>query len=134
MRAGQRRILYRRGDLALYVDENDGQIETRFVPPYLEYAWPLEPGKKWEQEVTRERPKERQTQVITYACEVAAQMETVAVPAGSFGTFHVSCRNKATGAMSHENWYAPAAAQWVKQKTWFSYGVRERELIQYRLR
>jgi hypothetical protein len=41
VRSGQRRILYRRSDLALYVDENEGRIETRFVPPFAEYSWPL---------------------------------------------------------------------------------------------
>jgi hypothetical protein len=134
IKSGSRRTHYRRSDLALHVDEVEGQVETRWVPPFVRYSWPLDPGKVWEQQLTRERPKDRQTQVLTYICRVGAQAETITVPAGSFSTWRVSCQNKLTGGMSHEDWYAPAVGQWVKQKTWFDYGIQERELIEYRLR
>ena len=132
VRGGQRRALYRRVDLAIYIDENEGEVERRWVPPFVLYAWPLEFGKAWEQQVTVERPKDRQTEVVTYTCHVGGGPEIIEVPAGSFYTFHISCRNKSTGNLTQEVWYAPTVGHWVREKTWFTYGRRDRELIQYR--
>src|SRR4030095_13816660 len=60
--------------------------------------------------------------------------ETVTVPAGTFDTVKVVCRHAGTGALSLEIWYSLAVKQMVRERSVFAYGVRERELIAYKLR
>ncbi len=134
VRSQRRRLMYRRGDLAFYVQALADAVEIRYAPPRMDYVWPLAPGRTWDQEITYEQPTARGTAVVASTCETAPQPETVTVPAGSFITLRISCRNTHTGEMIREIWYAPTVAHWVKQRAYLSDGVRERELLRYRLR
>lgn len=128
----QRESFYRKGDVAFSFEKFEGAVETRHVPPSM-IAWPLVPGKTWEQRYVRERPGERQTEEMLLACEVGPE-ESLTVPAGAFRAFRIACRNVRTGSMNYEMWYSPEVKQRIRERTYFSYGVRERELIAYKLR
>lgn len=128
----QRESFYRKGDVAFSFEKFEGAVETRHVPPSM-IAWPLVPGKTWEQRYVRERPGERQTEEMLLACEVGPE-ENLTVPAGAFRAFRIACRNVRTGSMNYEMWYSPEVKQRIRERTYFSYGVRERELIAYKLR
>jgi hypothetical protein len=121
-------------DLALYLSRVDGVIESRNHPPLMLYRWPLEPGQTWAQTYISERPAQRQTAETSLVCQTSEREEAVRVQAGTFGAWVVSCRNRRTDSPSFELWYAPEVRFIVRDRTYLPYGVRERELIQYRLR
>jgi len=131
MQAGTRDILYTKADLAWLLDRVKGAVETRATPAYRGFAWPLEPGKEWEARYRWEHPGDRQTEDRVRRHKVQAQ-ETIAVPAGSFQTLHVVVKDPA-GKVVSEYWYAPAAKWFVKDRAYLSSGVRERELVEYRV-
>ncbi len=133
IRSGTREIYYRKSDFAYYMDKVNGQVETRHLPPSAFFTWPLVPGAKVEVRYTRERPLERQTVEMVLTCETGAS-ESVTVPAGTFDAVKLTCRNSRTNALSFEAWLSPAVKHIVREKTYFSYGVRERELIGLKLR
>jgi predicted aspartyl protease len=133
IKAGQRETFYRRSDLALYMERSQGVTETRWVPPVIRYSWPFTPGKTWEQTYTRERPLDRQTEVRTLECRSADREEQLTVPAGTFTSLRVTCRLMPAGSLSHEFWHSPEVRHWVRERTHFSYGVRERELTSYKV-
>jgi hypothetical protein len=60
--------------------------------------------------------------------------ETVTVPAGTFRTLKIASRNKKTNALLYEMWYAPQVTQWVKVREVLGSGIRERELLAYKLK
>jgi hypothetical protein len=128
-----REIYWRKRDLAYLMDVVNGEIETRRWPPQQIIVWPLEVGKEWEQTFQSERPKDRQSNEIHASCKIET-METITVPAGAFRAFKSVCRNKRSGQTMFEGWYSPEVGSVVRELATFSYGVRERELIQYRLR
>jgi hypothetical protein len=130
---GTREIYYRKSDFAYYMDKVDGQVETRHTPPTAYFPWPPAPGAKLELRYTRERPLERQTEEMALACESGAS-EPVTVPAGTFDAVKVTCRNSRTNAVSVEMWLSPAVKHMVRERTHFSYGVRERELTSFTLK
>ncbi len=53
--------------------------------------------------------------------------------AGTFRAFKIVWRNKNTDAMLTEMWYAPDVKQWVKIREVLSNGVREREMVSFKL-
>ena len=55
------------------------------------------------------------------------------VPAGTFDAVKVTCRNSRTNALILERWLCPAIKQMVRERTYFSYGTRDRELIGLKL-
>lgn len=131
--SGRREIFYRRSDLAFVGERVDGQVEQRAVPPAVNYAWPLAPGRTWEARYTAERPLEQQTDTRWLRSSVEAE-ETVAVPAGTFQALRIVRRHAATGAISAETWYAPEARQFVRQRLYYDYGVQQREMTAYSVR
>ena len=66
------------------------------------------------------------------ACNIEGEGE-VTVVAGAFRAFHIVCRNQRSGAASFEIWYSLEVRNMVKDFTYYSYGVRERELTGYKL-
>jgi hypothetical protein len=125
-----REILYRKSDLALYLERVPAGIESRNVP-MTAIPWPLRAGKSWDLRFVNERPLDRQTEEIALHC--AAAEESVTVPAGRFVTLKIGCHNANTGHPYQELWYSPDVRQRIKERRHFDYGVRERELIRYRL-
>lgn len=55
------------------------------------------------------------------------------VQAGTFQAVKVACRDSRTNAPSLEVWLSPATKHIVRERTFFSYGVRERELTGLKL-
>jgi hypothetical protein len=132
IKTGTRELFYRVSDLASSLERVDGVVVLREMPPRLTYAWPLAVGKSWEESHRQERPVDRTTTDRNSQWTVESE-ETVTVPAGTFRTLRITWRNKNTGAMLYEMWYAPAAKQWIKIREILSNGMRERELIAYKL-
>jgi len=53
----------------------------------------------------------------------------VTVAGGIFRTLKTVCRNPTTNEVVYEMWYAPEAKHWVKERTVYSWGVQEREVM-----
>ena len=126
-------LYYRKSDFAFYMEKRNGQVETRHTPPTAVFAWPLVPGAKMEVRYTRERPLERLTQEMVLTCETGP-VESVNLQAGTFDAVKVVCRNSRTNAPNFEWWFSPAIKHSVRERSHFTYGVRERELIGVKLR
>jgi hypothetical protein len=125
-------LYHRKTDLALALDVVAGEVSSRRSPPQEMYKWPLSPGQEWDQTYTYERPKQRETEEIVATCKTEGP-ETVTVPAGSFQAFKSTCRNKRTGWLIFESWYAPEVGMFVRDvSTLREGGTRQRELTQYR--
>jgi hypothetical protein len=133
VKAGQRREIYwRKSDYLLLMDKVDGSVELRQTPITPWTMWPLTPGRMWTMHYREERPSERQMEERTRGCKVEAE-EDVTVPAGTFRTVKITCVDAPTGQLTYEVWYAPQVKHWVRERTHFNYGVRERELLNYRV-
>jgi hypothetical protein len=133
VKSGTREIFYRKSDFALTRETVEGAIVLKSVPPRLHYMWPMTVGQAWEQTVQEERPMARQTAERVDVVTVEAE-ETVTVPAGTFKTLKVVCRNKKTGTTRYEAWYSLELKQVVKLRENLEAGLRVRELIAFKLR
>lgn len=132
VRSGPTRdTFYRKKDLAFYMDRVNGQVEYRHAPPTPWAPWPFRAGAKWEVRFVAEQPAEKQAEQYVRICE--SSDETITVPAGVFNTVKVVCRDAETGALALEIWYSLALKQMVRERSVFAYGVRERELIAYKV-
>ena len=131
VKSGSRESFYRREDGALRHSTVNGRVESRFNPPFLSLPFPLEVGKEWHPDYARELPMARQTTERLLDCRVDGE-ESVTVPAGTFRTFHVICNNQRSKLLNFELWYAPEVGHMVKERTRFSYGIRERELTGFK--
>jgi hypothetical protein len=126
----QREMYWQKADLAFYLDKVRGQVERRYIPPQHRYMWPLTPGKTWEDTFIEELPLDHQTIELALRCQVETE-ETLTVPAGTFRAFKIVCRHP--GAIGSEIWYAPEVKQWIRDREPSAYGIRERELISFKL-
>ena len=133
VKAGTRETFYRVSDLANSLERVDGVVVLRETPPRLVYAWPLVVGKSWDETHKQERPVERSTTDRNSTWTVGAE-ETVTVPAGTFRTLKITWRNRNNGAVVDDMWYAPDVKQWVKIREVLSNGIREREMVSFKLK
>ena len=113
-------------------DRVEGVVETQASPAYRQFAWPLEVGREWEASYRWENPAERRTDDRVRRLKVEA-LEAIKVPAGVFQAFHATARDRG-GRLTYESWYSPEVKWIIKDRTYFSYGVRERELLEYKLK
>jgi hypothetical protein len=133
LKSGTREVFYRKSDRAVSRETVDGVMVTKHTPSRMLYMWPMSVRQTWEQTLSEERPKDRQKNERVDTVTVEAE-ETVAVPAGTFKTFKIVCRNKKTGAIRYEMWYAPEVGQWVKLRENLDSGLRVSELTAFKLR
>jgi hypothetical protein len=131
MRSGTRDILHAKDDLAWLMDRVEGGVEMRATPANRGLAWPLFVGKEWEDKYHWENIPQRTTETRLRRYRVAG-VESVTVPAGTFYAFKVISRDP-TGHTTSEYWYSPEAKWLVKERRFLSYGVEERELLEFRL-
>jgi len=128
--SGTREIYFRKSDFAHYMDKVNGEVEVRNTPPVRLAS--ASAGEKWENRYTRETPKQQSTQDMISSC-VSSGPEAVTVPAGTYEALKTTCTNSRSGEVTYEVWYSAAVKQMVRERTHFSYGWRERELIGLRL-
>jgi len=133
IKTGTREIFYRVSDLATSLERVRGVVVLRDTPSRLGYAWPLTAGRSWDQSHRQERPVDRTTTDRDSLYTVEGE-ETVTVSAGTFRTLKITWRNKNTNAVIYEMWYAADVKQWVKIREVLSNGIRERELIAFKLK
>ena len=126
-----REIYWRARDRAYLMDKVSDGIEFRRVPPTT-IPWPLVVGKSWESRYVGERPIAKSSQEEVRSCLVEKQ-ERIIVPAGTFETLKVVCTDPRNREVVGETWFAPEVRNMVKDRSKFDEGVRDRELLRYRL-
>ena len=129
VRTGPRKMHFRKSDLAMVADTVGGGVQ--YLPPRRAYAWPLYPGRRWDQLYGRGAPGSGQTRLVleTWRTEAA---EVVTVPAGRFDTVKVVSRT-AAGRVESEYWYSPEVRNFVRLREHLANGVRTWELIEFTL-
>jgi hypothetical protein len=134
IRTGTREIFYRVADFGFTRESVEGRVVRQIRPSNWRWVnFPLKVGDSWSMKFHEERPVDRQTEDVARGCRVDAE-ETVTVPAGTFPTFRVVCRNERNDAWHSTFWYAPEVRQVVRVEFAVIGGKHSRELITYRLR
>lgn len=128
-----REIFHRASDLAITHQRVAGDLTNNYRPPWVFVTFPLTVGKTWETRFTEERPVDRQTEEFDLSCAASAA-EAPTVPAGTFDTIRVLCKNSRTGTMYRRFWFSPAVKHMVKEEAAIASGIRTRELIAFKLR
>jgi hypothetical protein len=123
---------YTKTSLAWVTEFADGAEVRHNTPPRPQYSWPMVVRKEWEEAVTQENPQERRTTETIWTWAIEGE-ETLSLRAGTLRTFKIAARNKKNGTLIYEMWYAPAARSWARLREPLRGGVRERELIAYKI-
>jgi hypothetical protein len=131
---GTREIYYRVSNLGFTKETIAGNVVRQITPSDWRFvAFPLAVGKSWDMQYREVRPVARETEDVQRRC-VAEAEETITVPAGTFATVRVSCKNLRSDAWLATIWYSPEVGQIVREEASVLGGKRVRELISYRLR
>jgi hypothetical protein len=134
IKTGSRRIYYRVDDLGLTREEVEGKIVREITPSTWRWAtFPLTVGASWTAKYHEDRPVDRQSDEIERTCKAEAE-EAIAVPAGTFQTFRIACRNARNDAWVTTIWYSPQVKHMVREESAVTGGKRVRELLTYRHR
>lgn len=134
IKTGTREIFYRVADFALTRETLGGDVVRQVTPPVWRFiAFPLTPGQAWDMKWHEVRPVARETEDVHRRC-VAEGEETVTVPAGTFSTMRISCKNGRNEAWLATYWYAAQVGHMVREESAVTGGKRIRELIAYRIR
>jgi hypothetical protein len=115
---GDRYMYYAKETLARLGATKDGKAEP---PPRRreEFLWPLAVGKEWRDEVNS----------FAYT---AAEIETIAVPAGKFQALRIGLYTLKGGHLAAEYWYSPQVKWLVKERLYsLEAGPQETELAEF---
>ncbi len=132
IKRGRREYYYTKDVLGYIARKSKGRVDRKRTPPMQLLSWPLEIGKEWENPYLLERPKEK-TSVTVDRRLVVAKVEEVKVPAGTFKTFKIERYTSFSGKLFTEYWYSPKVKWFVKIRRYRRNGVRETELINYKV-
>jgi hypothetical protein len=136
IRAGSREIFYRVADRGLTKETLNGKTVREISPPaaWKWVSFPLQVGLSWDMKLVETTPTQQQTRNIERRCLAEAE-EALTVPAGTFATIRIVCRNSHTGAWLSTLWYAPEVTHMVKEEFALRTGGRtSRELLMFRLK
>jgi len=133
--AGTREIFYRVADFEFTKEILDGKTVRQISPSiWRPVAFPLSVGQSWDMKYLETRPTEPQTENVERRC-VAEGEEALTVPAGTFATIRIVCKNMRTNSWVMTVWYAPEVKHMVKDEYPVRTGGRaSRELLMFRLK
>jgi tetratricopeptide (TPR) repeat protein len=129
---GRTETYLRKADLAFFMEKVAGAIVMRAIPADSRFMWPLAKGRRWTYAFAQDRPQEGVSQHSVAACAVETD-DPLTVPAGTFRTLLVVCRNERTGEVVFEYWYAPRAKFWVRERVRLPDGMGEAELTGFKV-
>jgi len=132
IRVGRNENFYAKDLLALQVTSQRGKVVIKRNPPYQLLSWPLEVGKEWRNVFILENIEQKSSQTLDYQV-VLAGFEDVKVPAGNFPSFKIEVYGSQNGRLESEHWYCAEAKWFVKERFYLASGVREEELIKFKV-
>jgi hypothetical protein len=130
--AGNKEYPHAKATLAVLATLSNGKVIIKNEPPSLTLAWPLEVGKRWQNQYTIQDVEEKQSAKINTEV-VVGDFEIVRVPAGSFPAFRIETYTSPGGELISDQWYAPAVKWFVKSKFYREDGVIEQSLAAFKL-
>jgi len=133
--AGTREIFYRVADFGFTKEALEGKIVRQISPStWRPVAFPLSVGLSWDMKYLETRPTEQQTENVERRC-VAEAEEALTVPAGTFATIRIVCKNMRNNSWVITVWYSPEVNHMVKDEYPVRTGGRgSRELLMFRLK
>lgn len=132
MKRGQRERFYTKNTLGEVARTREGELESKRTPPFQTFSWPLEDGKKWRNTYLREKRQEGSSRNFDHRL-VVAKIEEVKVPAGTFDAFKIQRYDRYSGNLIAEYWYSPKVKWLVKRRLYQRAGLREWELISFKV-
>lgn len=124
--------IYRKADLAFLATLVEGKTVVRRIPAFQIFSWPLEVSKEWRDTSVIENLV-RQSSEKTDNELVVSHTEEVKVPAGTFKALKIEAYSFQTGSLVSEYWYAPEVKWFVKTRHYLPVGLREEELVSFRV-
>lgn len=132
VRVGRNENFYTKDLLALQATLQGGRVVTKRNPPQQYLPWPLEVGKEWRNVFILENVEQKSSQTLDFQI-VLANFEDVKVPAGNFPSFKIEVYNSLNGNLLVERWYSPEVKWLVEERVYLASGVREEELISFKV-
>ncbi len=132
IKVGANENFYTKDVLGFVATMSRGKVVVQRTSPYQPLAWPVEVGKEWRNSFTLENLELKSSQMFDNLM-VIANIEAVKVPAGTFEAFRIEVYGFQNGLLTAEYWYSPEVKWFVKQRIYLSEGVREEELISYKM-
>jgi len=132
VRVGKAENYYTKDVLGLLATMSGGKVTLKRNAPFQSLSWPLEVGKEWRNSFTLERLEEKSSQTFDNRM-VVSKVEEIAVPVGTFEAFKIEWYGFYTGNLVGEYWYSPKVKWFVKERIYGADGVREEELISYKV-
>jgi hypothetical protein len=132
VRSGKNEDFYAKDVLGMFARTTGGKVIFKRDKPRQNLSWPLEVGKEWRNSYLRENIQEKSSQTFDYRM-VAAKIEEVKVPAGTFEAFKVEVYVYHSGNLYAEYWYSPKVKWLVKEREYLRDGLREEELMSFKV-
>ena len=123
---------YAKDGFGLLATVSKGKVLSKRDLPRHNLSWPLEVGKEWQNAYTLERIEQKSSQRFDQRM-VVTKIEEVKVPAGNFQALKIEVSTSRGGNLVEELWYAPQVKWFVKSKFYSQNGVREEELISFKV-
>jgi len=132
VKTGKSETFYAKDVLGAIATTTAGRVTLKRDAPYQPLSWPLYVGKEWKNSYLSERPLEKSSERFDLRMAVS-QLETVQVKAGNFEAFKIEVFNAYSGVLLTEFWYSPQVKWFVKSRAYNQTGVRDEELISYKI-
>jgi hypothetical protein len=132
MRVGKNENFYTKDILGFLATASGGKVLSKRNTPQQYFAWPLEVGKEWRTTYIRENLETKSSETFDYTV-LLANVEEVKVPAGTFDSFKVEVYGFQNGTLAAELWYSPKVRWFVKERVYLPNGVREEELVSFKV-
>lgn len=132
VRVGKNENFYAKEVLGLIGTMVGGKVTLKRDVPYQPLSWPLEVGKEWNNSFTLERLVEKSSQRFDNRV-VVSKVESVQVPAGIYEALKIEVYGAYTGNLLNEYWYSPQVKWFVRSRAYNQDGVREEELLSYKI-
>src|SRR5262249_28995248 len=132
IRVGKNENFYTKDVLGLLATMSGGKVTLKRDAPYQHFSWPLEVGKEWKNSYTLERLEEKSSETYSNRM-VVSKVETLQVPAGTYETFKIEVYSAYSGKLMNEYWYSPQVKWFVKTRVHQQDGVRDEELLSFKV-
>ena len=132
LRSGNNEELYSREKYGLIATTSNGKILTKRTTPHDFFSWPVQAPMEWKTSFVAENPQQKSEQKFNFVKSIP-RAEEITVPAGTFTTFKIETYTFERGVLVAEQWYAPKVKWLVKSRTYLALGVREEELLTYKI-
>lgn len=132
MRAAKTEYHITKDSLGELASISEGRLAVKRDLPYEYFSWPLEVGREWRNSFLSENVQEKSSRTFDLRM-VVGKIEEMKVPAGTFEAFKIETYDFYSGNLVAERWYSPDAKWFIKLRIYLREGLREEELISFKV-